>query len=187
MNNQTTSSPGGMKKCKQCFTDMPSKAKTCPNCKGDQRSWVNRHPFFTIFLFFMFIGFLGMLGGGESSETSSVVAPPVQPVQTSTPSPAPVVSDASKAEAQKELNENMRLAKAANLVTSYEFSDKASVVYIGPIWYTQPVSFKKDFLAGTARLKKIITGFGHFEVRDGNSNEKVAEVTSFTQSLEVYK
>jgi hypothetical protein len=36
-------------------------------------------------------------------------------------------------------------------------------------------------------LKKAVTGYSHFEVRDGYSNEKVAELTSFSQSIEIYK
>jgi hypothetical protein len=42
-------------------------------------------------------------------------------------------------------------------------------------------------LAKVATLKKAITGYNHFEVRDAYSDEKVAEVTAFTNSLEVYK
>ena len=89
--------------------------------------------------------------------------------------------------AQKELTEFMDIAKKAGLVKSYEFSETAAVVFIDKTWYVQPVTFKKDFLAKVAMLKKSITGFKHFEIRDAYSNEKVAEVTSFTGSLEVYK
>lgn len=92
-----------------------------------------------------------------------------------------------KAEAQRKLKEIMDLAIKATLVESYEFSDKASVVYVSPMWYTQTVTFKKDFLASIAMPKKASTGYSHFEVRDARSNEKVAEVTAFSQSLEVYK
>ncbi len=92
-----------------------------------------------------------------------------------------------KEAAQKELNEVIDLATKAGLVKSYEFSDKASIVYAGPVWYTQTVAFKKDFLAKVATLKKSITGYSHFEVHDAYSNEKVGEVTAFSQSLEVYK
>lgn len=92
-----------------------------------------------------------------------------------------------KEKAQKELDEFMSLSKKATIVTSYEFSDEASVVYVGKVWYTQTVQFKKDFIAKVATLKKAITGYKHFEVRDAYSNEKVAEVTSFSGSLEVYK
>jgi hypothetical protein len=91
------------------------------------------------------------------------------------------------AKAQKELDELIDLAKNARLVTSYEFSNKASVVYIDNVWYTQTVTFKKDFMAKIAMLKKQITGYNHFEVRDIYSNEKVAEVTAFSNSLEVYR
>lgn len=81
----------------------------------------------------------------------------------------------------------MALGKKSGLVTSYEFSESANVVYVGPLWYTQQVPFKKDFIAKIAMLKTNITGYRHFEVRDSYSNEKVAEVTAFSGSLEVYK
>jgi hypothetical protein len=89
--------------------------------------------------------------------------------------------------AQKELDELIDLSKTAGLVSSYEFSERASVVYVTDVWYTQTVQFKKDFLAKVGGLKQTITGYKHFEVRHANSNEKVAELTSFTGSLEVYK
>lgn len=94
---------------------------------------------------------------------------------------------AAKEKAQKELDDVIALSKKAGLVKSYEFSDKANVVYVNKMWYTQDVSFKKDFLAKIASLKTAITGYHRFEVRDAYSNEKVAEVTAFSGSLEVYK
>ena len=81
----------------------------------------------------------------------------------------------------------MALAKASGLVTSYEFSNQANEVFVSNLWYTQTVQFKKDFLAKIASLKETITGYHRFQVRDALSNEKVAEVTAFTGSLEVYK
>lgn len=47
MNTQT-----GLKKCKECYSEIPFKAKKCPNCRSDQRSWVRRHPI---------ISFLGII------------------------------------------------------------------------------------------------------------------------------
>jgi hypothetical protein len=99
----------------------------------------------------------------------------------------PVQSSQSKGEAQKELDDFMNLAKKAGIVSSYEFSDSASVVYADAVWYTQTVSFKKDFIAKVALLKEKVTGYHNFEVRDAYSNEKLAEVTALTGSLEVYK
>ncbi len=112
--------------------------------------------------------------------------------QQKTQNPSPTATTASsnatqKAQAQKELDDIMALGKKAGLVVSYEFSDRASVVFIGATWYTQTVAFKKDFMAKVATLKKAITGYQHFEVRDAYSNEKVGEVTALTGSLEVYK
>jgi len=110
--------------------------------------------------------------------------------ETQKPSPATTTASnnaAQKAQAQKELDDIIALGKKAGLVVSYEFSDRASVVFIGATWYTQTVAFKKDFMAKVATLKKVITGYQHFEVRDAYSNEKVGEVTALTGSLEVYK
>jgi multisubunit Na+/H+ antiporter MnhC subunit len=107
-----------------------------------------------------------------------------------TPPPATNQSDeqaAQKEAAQKELSEIIDLGKKADLVVSYEFSDSATVVYIGPTWYTQTVAFKKDFMAKIGTLKQQITGYTHFEVRDAYSNEKVGEIKAFSQSIEVYK
>lgn len=113
--------------------------------------------------------------------------------QTATPATAtnpPTSSNstaADKAKAQKELDNFMQLTEKARVVKSYEFSKTANLVYIDNIWYSQTVQFKKDFLAKIAMLKKTITGYTYFEVRDAYSNEKVAEVTAFSSSLEVYK
>ena len=98
------------------------------------------------------------------------------------------VNLADKQAAQKELDELMGLAKESGLVMSYDFTpDKGWTVYVGSVWYSQTVQFKKDFLAKIATLRKRITGYTFFEIRDAFSNEKVAEVTAFSSSLEVYK
>ena len=82
----------------------------------------------------------------------------------------------------------MGLAKESGLVMSYDFTpDKGWTVYVGSVLYSQTVQFKKDFLAKIATLRKRITGYTFFEIRDAFSNEKVAEVTAFSSSLEVYK
>jgi hypothetical protein len=99
----------------------------------------------------------------------------------------PTATSEDKAAAQKKLDEVLSLAKTAGLVSSYEFSDTARVIYVGPVWYTQTVAFKKDFLGAVASPLETITGYHNFEVLDAYSNEKVAEVTAFSGSLEVYK
>ena len=96
-------------------------------------------------------------------------------------------TDEEKETARKELDEYLKLAGKAGLVTSYEFSDTARVIYIGNVWYTQKVDFKKDFLGAVALRLKTITGYHNFKVLDAYSNEKVAEVTAFSGSLEVYR
>lgn len=109
--------------------------------------------------------------------------------RTETPQPQPKAErDISSIEtAKKELRELMQLSIDVKLVRSYEFSDKANVVYADRAWYSQDVQFKKDFLAKVSSLKEIITGYNHFEIRDTYTDEVVAEVTTFSGSLKVYK
>lgn len=109
--------------------------------------------------------------------------------QTASSTPATASAKPSAAEieaAKKDLADDVRLAKQGNMITSYEFSESSATMYAGPAWYFQPVTFKKDFLASIAMLKKKIYGYQHFEIHDALSDEKVAEVTSLG-SLKIYK
>lgn len=118
----------------------------------------------------------------EASKTSE------QPVTVANTAPQPQAKpDNSKTDAQKELDEIMALAIKARFAKSYEFSKYDNVVYADTAWYTQTVSFKRDFIAKVGTLKKIITGYYHFEVRDAYSDEKVGEYTAFLGAVEVYK
>lgn len=130
---------------------------------------------------------IGSLSSDEPSQQPAEQQTPKQETVVEKPAEVPQEPQVSKEEAQNQLVELMELSKAAKIVTSYEFSEKAVVVYVDKAWYEQPATFKKDFLARVASLKKITTGYKHFEIRDTYSDEKVAEVTSFTGSLEVYK
>ncbi len=60
---------GETKKCKACQSDISVKAKKCPNCSADQRSWFGRHPFLTGLI--LFIGLIIMLGSGDDKEAVS--------------------------------------------------------------------------------------------------------------------
>lgn len=55
------------KKCKHCQSDIPKKAKVCPNCKRKQGGKLK---FFIIA--FIVIGLLGSAGSTEENETTSV-------------------------------------------------------------------------------------------------------------------
>ncbi len=127
-------------------------------------------------------GIVGMANVGAWLIGSGSNNAPAQ--NTGTISPA---TNEDKAVARKKLDEYLSLAGKSGLVSSYEFSDKARVIYVGNVWYTQKVAFKKDFLGAVALQLKTITGYHNFEVLDAYSNEKVAEVTAFGGSLEVYK
>lgn len=163
-----------MKKCKQCKADVPQDAKKCQHC-GSHLGLSTQGKCCGVFIGFFIV--LAVMGSFMKKDDTTSIQPTV--VETS--------KQQSKQEAQKELDEIMTLGEQSGLVKSYEFSNKATVVYIGYVWYTQDVAFKKDFLAKIAILKGTLTGYKHFEVRDSISNEKVAEVTALTQSLEVYK
>lgn len=126
------------------------------------------------------VGFIWAVGSSFSGNSGSTAPQPVAQQTQTTPT-------VSKEQAQKDLTDFMETAKKAKLVSSYEFSDKATVVYIDSMWYTQKVDFKKDFIAKIGLLKKALTGYSHFEAKDAYSNEKVAEITSFSQSIEIYK
>lgn len=147
-----------------------------------KKSWMHRHPIWSIFITLIAVG---IVTSAFSDNSKSDVQTTTSTSQVSNANPVATVQ--SKIDAQKELNDLIALSKKALLIDSYEFSDKASVVYVSSVWYTQTVAFKKDFMAKIATLKETITGYAHFEVRDVNSNEKVGEVTSFSRSLEVYK
>lgn len=129
-----------------------------------------------------FIVVVNSLSKGIQKVAESPAATPAPEAQA-TPSEPTI----SKAQAQKELDSIMALAKKSNLVTSYEFSDSASVVYVGSTWYTQTVQQKKDFIAYVGERKKVIIGYSHFELHDAYTNEKVGEITAFSSSIEVYK
>ena len=153
--------------------------------------WKNKKILYGILILFVASSIVDVLDG-----TSAPTSAPVETVDQKQPQDqGNAVADTkeeasntqSKEDAQKELDEVMKLAQTSGLVTSYEFSEKANVVYVGKIWYTQTVAFKKDFMGKVAGLKKTITGYHRFEVLDTYSNEKVAEVTAFSGSLEVYK
>gem|GEM_PF-2480907 len=148
-----------------------------------KRSFWRSRKFLYGVVIFLFVGSLGTLldvSDPQPTSTPEVSQPTVAEADT-------VPQDPSKEEAQKELEEVMGLAKQARLITSYEFNEMGNTVYADVTWYTQTVAFKKDFMAKVAMLKKTITGYHRFEVRDAYSNEKVGEVTAFSGSVEVYK
>ena len=88
--------------------------------------------------------------------------------------------------AQTELSSFIQTAEQAKIISSYDFTNDR-VVYVDSAWYKMSVQEKKDFLTHVGALKKAATGFQNFEARDSHTNEKVGEITSFNQSVEVYK
>ncbi len=125
-------------------------------------------------LFFAFLGF--MVFGGDDDSAERQTEPSVAQTET-----------VDAVAAQDALDALIEISKHAGLITSYEFSDVAVVVYVTDVWYGLDVSAKKSLLTQIGLLKEQATGYHQFEVRHSKSNEKVGEVTAFSGSVEIYK
>ena len=135
---------------------------------------------------FFGIGFIGTLFDDTPRPTPTPSAPVVK--EEPKEEVKPQVSQASKDEAMKEFKRLMDLSIASGLVKSYEMTkDTPLKIFVSKIWYTQEVQFKKDMVAKFSTLQQTIYGRRRLEVRDAFSNEKVAEVTAFSGSIEILK
>lgn len=171
------------KLCKHCKKEIDLEASRCPHCHGKIYIWTKWKKILIGFIIFtVFILVITGSSGNKNSSTENI-----SEIQTTGSE-----QSISKEQAQKELDKFMPMAQKAGLVTSYDFSkldDKVYRwdIYVGKTWYIQTVQQKKDFIAYIGIHKKAITGFSHFELRDGYTNEKVGEITAFSSSIEVYK
>lgn len=89
-----------MKKCKSCRSDIDEKAKKCPHCQADQRSWFGKHPILTAILILFVIGIILSAVGGTSKNsttnsvnTSGSTTSTVQTAQAKTAKVGDTVSD----------------------------------------------------------------------------------------------
>jgi len=61
-----------VKKCKQCQTEIDSKAKKCPHCQSDLRSWPSRHPILTFLALLIFVPmFIGVISSDKKEISNS--------------------------------------------------------------------------------------------------------------------
>lgn len=146
--------------------------------------------FYKKWWFWITVLFVVVIVGSSTDNTDQQATTTTVPVQqnakTETQQPAQS-SQTDKATAQKEFDDLMTLGKKSGLVVSYDFPGSDLTIYTGNVWYSQTVAFKKDFIAKISTLKETISGYHRLEVRDAYSNEKLAEITAFSGSLEVYK
>lgn len=64
-----------MKKCKSCQSEIDDKAKKCPYCQSDQRSWLRRHPVLTALIVFIgLIIIVSAFGSSAGDEKSSLIS-----------------------------------------------------------------------------------------------------------------
>ncbi len=162
-------------KCKHCGSELEEKPKEKVSLMSTPISGKNSCYIILLIILLVFLFSTCSSSEDTSKKTDGSATPNTE------------VSTEQKQKAKAELEEVIQMSAKANLVKSYEFSEKANVIYVTKLWYTQTVEFKKDFMAKIAMLKNTITGYSHFEVRDAFSDDKVAEVTAFSGSLEVYK
>lgn len=149
-------------------------------------SWIRRHPYATGAILLL-LAIIAVPSGKDTQQQAQVASEVKTQEQASSTEPG-----LSKEQAQKELDSFMKTAIQAQLVSSYDFKEIANNVYRWDIfvdknWYAMTVPQKKDFIAYIAIRKKAITGYSNFKVTDAYTNEKVGELTSFSQSIEVYK
>ncbi len=147
---------------------------------------IYKRTWFIVLAIFFGIGFIGTLFDDTPRPTPTPSAPVVK--EEPKEEVKPQVSQASKDEAMKEFKRLMDLSIASGLVKSYEMTkDTPLKIFVSKIWYTQEVQFKKDMVAKFSTLQQTIYGRHRLEVRDAFSNEKVAEVTAFSGSIEILK
>lgn len=136
-------------------------------------------------IIFFGIGFIGTLVNPTPIPTPSNPVVNEKPKVVENTSATQTIS---KEDAQKEFDKLMDLSKKSGLVKSYEMDVNTSLkIYVGDVWYKQEVTFKKDMLAKFSSLEQTIFGRHRLEVLDAYSNAKLAEVTAFSGSIEIYK
>ena len=66
-----------MKKCPHCAEEVQKKARVCPHCQMDLKSWWRRHKILTVVLVFLGSGLVvSLLGGsGGSNKVISTDSP----------------------------------------------------------------------------------------------------------------
>lgn len=57
-----------MKTCKECNTEISSKAKKCPECGVDTRNWFMKHKIISAIIIIIILAGIGSLTGGENKD-----------------------------------------------------------------------------------------------------------------------
>lgn len=105
-----------MRQCKECKSEVSSKAKKCPSCGIDQRSWMMRHKFMSFIGFFVaIIALVAVTSGGD--DTDSVATP--------------VTGEEVDAAENNETEENNEAAENDSAANENEEADNASNFEVG--------------------------------------------------------
>lgn len=81
-----------MKKCKSCQKEIDSKARKCPYCQADQRSWFLRHPILTALLVLLVIGMFGATSGEKGKKSTTTQTSTGNQTKEATPTPMKITA-----------------------------------------------------------------------------------------------
>lgn len=83
-----------MKQCKECKSEIDSKATKCAKCGADQRNWFRKHPILTVILALFVIGMIGSANGGTKTDTTTKSTNSESPEVTQQPTEEAITIDA---------------------------------------------------------------------------------------------
>ena len=103
------------------------------------REWIASHPTLTV------AGALVIISVTVAVSTSAPVSPSevYESGESGGTARAASTTTISATDASAEFTHLMETAENAALVSSYEFSDSARVIYVTDVWYSMTVQFKK--------------------------------------------
>ena len=156
-----------LKKCKECSHEVSTKADKCPNC-GTRMPRPGSAIFILVFLVSFVLLIVVLSDSNKKNEKTK-------------PSVVPISSYPNKLKAFLDTNIE------SGLVHSYKFSEYERVAYVKPQWYLLDVDFKKKFLSVIRFYLGELVGQERFDIRDYRSNELLAEATTFTGTIKIYK
>jgi len=156
-----------MKKCKNCQKEIDPKAKKCPFCQSDLRSWFARHPILTGILVLIVIGIIASTGNGGKEVGEN----PKTPEATSTG------QTEQKQEVKEEsfkIGDRIQLGKVILTVNKVETSSGGQ--YTKPSEGNQWVDVNMT-IENTGSIQEYVTTMGQMYILDKDNNQYQVAVT----------
>jgi len=155
------------KQCKQCRTEIDSKASRCPHCQSDLRNWWQKHPVLTIILIIFVIppflsGFsMNSNTDNKSSSRSETISSPTEKLSKT---PVQVKEDLSG------------LLEQANQKVGFQFYRKVNIENYGAYWATFTVSDDWYNLEPYIQERLVKVTVNYYKQVEGGLN-RLAEVS----------